>query len=263
MHILVDIRTKGPVDLVRFEYGVAWARLWRVYHPHDMITFLVTNGTLLDGEKVISVSPKQGIFTKRKVSHHQHGPDRILSFSDLDPIDTSIPTISHIFDNADILYPRGERGLIGRKLFERHYQRLLKGSHHLIVPHIEIGIELVEVFGISEKKISVIPYLVPERSHSPFSDLHPYNITLGYWIVEGTPGDEWNPFQLLHAYSRYIHEYMGTKRLIITGDLGGNLRHISECIRGFGIMDYVKIIGILPPSDRAGLYEYASGWIAV
>lgn len=42
-----------------------------------------------------------------------------------------------------------------------------------------------------------------------------------------------------------------------------SLRHIIECIRGLDIMDYVKIVGILPEDTRITLYEYASGWIAL
>ena len=263
MHILVDIRTQGPSTLVRFDYGIAWARLWRDYHPNDTITFLATEGAIIEGELVIHVSKQPSVFSQKKIAHHKHGPDRIISFSDLESIDRSIPTITHIFDSASLLYPRGDMGIIERKLLERQYQHLLRDSHHLIVPHLEIGMELVEIFSIPEKKISVIPYFIPERHHSPFSRLYPYNITLGYWIVEGTAWDEWNPFGLLHAYSHYIHEHLGTKRLIIAGDLGVNLKHITECIRGLSIMDYVKIIGILPAWDRACLYEYASGWIAV
>lgn len=186
MHVLVDIRTHGPVDLVRFEYGIAWARLWRDYHPNDTITFLATEGAIIEGESVIHVSKKSDIFLQKKIAHHKHGPDRIVSFSSLDTIDRSIPTITHIFDSASLLYPREEMGMIGRKLLERKYRNLLKHSHHLIVPHLEMGMELVEMFSIAERKISVIPYFIPERRHSPFTRLYPYNITLGYWITEGT-----------------------------------------------------------------------------
>ena len=154
--------------------------------------------------------------------------------------------MTHIFDNANILYPRNELGYFERKKKENAYKKLLNKSHHIIVPHLETGMELVEMFGISEKKISVIPYFLPKKEFSSFNLLHPYSITPMYWIVEGTGGDEWNPFQLLQAYSHYIHEHNGTKRLVIVGDLGSNLKYISDCIRGLNIMEYVKIIGTLP-----------------
>lgn len=263
MHILVDIRTESPLDLIRLEYGRAWAKLWKEYHPHDILTFLVTEWVHIEEESVIFVKKDRGFFTRRKIAHHEHGPDRIVSFSVFDPIDTHIPTITHVFDSALVLYPRSEMNILERKLLERRFLRTMQHSHDIIVPHIEIGMELVEVFGIPEKKISVIPYFLPERVHHPFAHLHLYGVTAWYWITEWSRGDEWNPFTLLQVYARYIHEFNGTKRLIITGDLGDNMRHISECIRGLGILDYVKIIGILPPADRACLYEYASGWISV
>lgn len=154
--------------------------------------------------------------------------------------------MTHIFDNASLLYPRSELNYFERKKKENAYKKLLRKSHHIVVPHLETGMELVEIFGISEKKISVIPYFLPKKEYSSFTLLHPYSITPMYWIVEGTRGDEWNPFQLLQAYSHYIHEHNGTKRLIIVGDLGSNLKYISDCIRGLNIMEYVKIIGTLP-----------------
>ena len=105
--------------------------------------------------------------------------------------------------------------ILERKLREREQKKLYDQSHHIIVPHLEIGVELVELSSVNESRVSVIPYLIPEREHSPFSHLHAYGITLGYWIVEGTRGDEWNPLGLLEAYAKYIHTMNGTKRLII------------------------------------------------
>ncbi len=262
MHILVDIRTTNPTDLVRQSYGISWVHLWKIYHPHDRITYLASPGNMIDWE-VIYVKENWNILGRRKIARHQNGPDRIISFSRLAPIDPSIPTISHVFDSIDLLYPRWNPGIIGRTLKEQQYKNVLKYSNGIIVPHLEVGMELVEISNVHEQKISVIPYFVPERKHFPFSWLHPLGIIPGYWIVEGTSSDEWNPFWLLRAYSHYIHEFGGTKRLIIAGDLWSSLRHIIECIRGLNIMDYVKIVGILPEDTRSTLYEYASGWIAL
>lgn len=262
MHLLVDIRTSNPADTLTQDYAVAWVELWKVYHPDDTITYLTYPWVSLDGN-IISVPRWWDIFGKKKLAHHKNGPDRIISFSKLKPIDADIPTLTHIFDNADILYPRNELNYFERKKKEVAYKTLLRKSGHIIVPHLEIGMELVEMFWIPEKKISVIPYFIPKKEYSSFTLLHPYGITPMYWIAEGSAGDEWNPFQLLQAYSHYIHEYNGTKRLIIVGDLGENLKHISDCIRGLDIMEYVKIIGTLPKWEKNALYENASGWISL
>lgn len=43
MHILVDARTTGPADLVRLTYAKNWAHQWLTYHPHDTLTFAVSD----------------------------------------------------------------------------------------------------------------------------------------------------------------------------------------------------------------------------
>lgn len=48
MHILVDIRTTNPTDLVRQSYGISWVHLWKIYHPHDRITYLASPGNMID-----------------------------------------------------------------------------------------------------------------------------------------------------------------------------------------------------------------------
>lgn len=135
---------------------------------------------------MIHIRSGWSLFGKKKVAHHKHGPDRILSFSRLSPLDTHIPTLTHIFDSVDTLYPREVVGFFGKRKQDTLQKNLLTSSHGLIVPHLEMGLELVEMFSVDEEKISVIPYFVPDRSHHPFSLLHSYGIMPGYWIVEGS-----------------------------------------------------------------------------
>lgn len=68
-------------------------------------------------------------------------------------------------------------GFLGKKKEEYLYRNLLGKSHHIIVPHLEVGAELVELFNIPEKNISVIPYFIPEKNtEKPFSALQAYGI---------------------------------------------------------------------------------------
>lgn len=48
MHILVDARTNGPADLIRLSYAKSWALLWRTYHPHDTLTFALSEGISIE-----------------------------------------------------------------------------------------------------------------------------------------------------------------------------------------------------------------------
>ena len=100
---------------MRQSYALAWVNLWKTYHPHDSITYLASEGAIIEGD-VIVVRLGWGILGKRKIAHHRNGPDRIISFSNLEPIDTSIPTITHIFDSSALLYPRATPSMIHRVL---------------------------------------------------------------------------------------------------------------------------------------------------
>lgn len=61
MHILVDIRTTEPSEIVRQDYAIAWSELWMTYHPHDTITFLAYEGS--PAPKNTTYIPKKwGIF---------------------------------------------------------------------------------------------------------------------------------------------------------------------------------------------------------
>lgn len=263
MHLLLDIRSSGATDRAHVRYALLWADFWSALHPQDTLTFLCYEGDHVERENVITLSRKWSLFGPKKLANHAHGPDRILQFSSLPPIDPSIPTVTHIFDAADFLYPRETLGYFSRKREENIYKKILSDSEQIIVPHTNIGMELIELFGAKEEKMNVIPYFIPPFYSTKKSVLSQYTITSDYWITEGTPGSEWNPIGLLHAFSKYIHELEGNKKLLILGDMGENLGHITEYIRGLDLMEHVRIMGILPDEDHASLYEHSDGWIYV
>ena len=263
MHLLIDIRSSGATDRAHIRYALLWADYWKQIHPQDTITFLCYEGDHIHRDNVITISRKWSLFGNKNLSNHSHGPDRILQFSSLPPIDPSIPTVSHIFDAADFLYPREALGYFSRKREANTYKKIIADSREIIVPHTNTGMELIELFDANEEKMNVIPFFIPPYESGKKSVLAQYTINPGYWITEGTPGSEWNPIGLLHAFSKYIHELAGTKKLLILGDMGENLGHITEYIRGLDLMEHVRIMGILPEDDHASLYEHMDGWLYV
>ncbi len=40
MHIIIDIRSKSPIDLVMARYASSWVDLWSARHPTDKISYL-------------------------------------------------------------------------------------------------------------------------------------------------------------------------------------------------------------------------------
>lgn len=263
MHLLIDVRTSYPTDIAHIPYAESWALLWKKFHPDDTITWLGYEwDPILEGW--IHIPRKWRLFQKKQLANHEYGPDRIVSFSRCLPIDKKVPTIQHISDIADLLYPRSNLGYIERKRKEYMYKSLLKSVKSIIVPNISTWLEISELFQVSEDKMAVIPYIVKNDTDPNDSTIvHRYNIQSKYFIAEWTPGNEWNPVELLQVFSQYIHDLKWDKKLVICGDMGENLSFISNLIRSLDIIDQVKILWILPKEDHRNLYASATGWIYV
>jgi hypothetical protein len=55
--------------------------------------------------------------------------------------------------------------------------------------------------------MSVIPYIsAPDKDMHEKKSVLPHGLTRGYFLTEGTPGDEWNPTKLIDIFAKYILE---------------------------------------------------------
>ncbi len=263
MHLLIDVRTSSPSDIPHLYYGEMWADIWKTYHPHDRLTFLAHTGDPVDEQyECVFVSRTWWLFGKKKVASHEHGPDRIISFSRLPSIDLSIPTILHVHDLTSHLYGDTTSNILKKKYEEYSYKKLLQRARHIIVAHIDIGRELGELYGIEEARMSVIPYLTPlDRELQKRQTLLPHGISGIYSIAEGTPYEEWNPLGLIRAYTEYLQRKKWVGNLIILWDIGANLGNITLMIRSLDMISSIKIVGIVSRAERDALYAHASSWI--
>lgn len=240
-----------------------WAEFWKAKHPHDIVTFLAYEWDPVESDDCIFLARKSYFFGK-KIAAHRYGPDRIISFSRLPPIDTSIPAIVHIPDIVDRLYPSKKEGIFSWYLERYRMKASLWKIRHIIAPSRITQSQLNEFYDITENNISIIPYLQKGNTDSTgMSTFLPSGITPGYFICECTPWDEWNPLELLRTYSRYIHQNKGTEKLILIWHLWENLGMISTIIRSLDIIDYVKIIWLPTQSEKETLYANADGWIYI
>jgi hypothetical protein len=205
----------------------------------------------------VKVSPRWTLFPK-SIAHHEHGPDRVVSFSRLPPYDTSIPHLIHVSDLSPLIYPSDPLSSLEHKMKIYEYKKLLHNARHIIIPHLDVGTGIGELFSVDEEKMSVIPYLSPtdgELMHH--RTILPHGIYGEYFITESTEGAEWRPLELIETYSHYIHRLGGTEKLIIIGTLGSNLGSIMSLIRTLDLIDAVKIVGSLTREERSLLYSHA------
>lgn len=262
MHLLIDVRTSNPRDALHIRYAEIWAHIWSSHFPHDRLTFLAYEGDPIEREDTILIS-RRWRPGRAKISHHAHGPSRIISFSPLAPLDHHIPTLSHLPDIAPLLYPRENLGWLEKYSREQGYRKLLRRSKHIIVPHHSLKESISDFFDISPSHISVIPLLMETGEKREKIWTLSWRWEREYIIVEGTPGSEWHAVELIKQYSHYIHNLNGKRQLVIIGDMGENLGHLSSLIRSFDLLPWIKLVWTPRERERTLLYDEASLFLAL
>lgn len=262
MHIFVDIRTSKTSSPIYESYGKLWANLWKKYHKEDRITYIIDPSQHID-EPSITLPYEGQLFGKSLTLHGVHEVYRYVSFSLATKYDKKIPTIEHVWDNHQTLYPRKKHEhWLSRKYAEYLEQRRLRSADILIVPNMSVGMEIVEIAWVREDRIEIIPYL-PWEKKEPIQRI-PGHLVFAkpYWIYDGGYHGGANIRGLLQGFAEYQKKYNGTRMLVLNGYTGEILREIMHIIESLNIVDQVKLTGVLSQEDIYILYQNASGWIA-
>ena len=161
MHVIVDIRTTSPQETIPVRAGIAWAELWKKHKVDDTITLLLDDHQeSIEGFTCVHVPDSFFPFFRKPLSQKNTKQIfRCVKFSTLPLYDKTIPTIAHIWTNASHLYPEPGQTSLVRRYYDWIRKHTMKGATTLIVPDIQIGRELVELYDIGEDEIEIIPYL--------------------------------------------------------------------------------------------------------
>ena len=266
MHIFIDIRSWENPDPIMFWYAKQWGKMWKKYHPHDALTYLVSTSEMVNLWDSFFLIPSFRLFS-RKIQLRQKNTGnmifRMVNFSRFPPYDPTIPTISHITDNAPVLYDFYSLPFLKRKQQEWKTQAILKNSHSIIVPDISIWHELVELFGFSEERISVLPFLpftfdAWEDRNVPF-----FLQNRKYFIYDGSYGSETGIIKLLVEWGKYLHNTENQPLLILLWLAWENLSLLTQTLRSFELSESVKYLWHQNEIERDILYKNASWWIYV
>lgn len=260
MHILVDVRTSCPSDIPWLLYGHHWAQLWKKYHPHDQITFLAYVWDEILGFPSVFIKRGWQIFWHKKLAHHGYWPDRSISFSRLPDFDRSVPSIRHIADLSKLIYPEDPLSPMQYRWQERREREMLRHARHIIIPHTDLMAEIHELLHVDERKVSILPYLMPEKKEEHTSVILPHGIVGEYLIAEATNSEEWSPTLLFHIFDQYRRSTGDRRKLIIIGDVSKIMGTLSTLIRSLELTEIVKIVGSLTVTEREHFYRMASGW---
>lgn len=260
MHLIIDIRSSTN-DPMLARYASSWVELWRTRHGEHRISYIHFSHQICpeNGESIIVHQPSWLRRWKRLGNKNTSEIFRCINFSKYLPYDVHIETISHVFDHADILYPRIESSWL-QKLLKIHKKNT---SYKIIVPSLNVWQEAVSISHTKEENIEIIPYVQfnPNTTHQNI--LTQFSIAGSYWIYDWSYGSEANIPGLLSGYKAY-RELGGTHTLILMWQsIDSELKNISEQIQKMNLMGLVRIIGTLDISSIESLYTKASGWIYI
>ena len=264
MHLIVDIRSTSPVDPVMTRYASSWVDLWIERHPTDRVTYIhLDSQDCPDNGRSLVVSPPSWWWGAKKLATPESTEIlRCVNFWQYPPYDPSIETISHIWDHADILYPRWSQTLI-----ERIIQPVAKNRNStkntIIVPSLSIGQEAVEITHTRESSIEIIPYITLTPGKWDRHTLSQLSISESYWLYDGSYGSESGIIHLLSGYRDY-RALWGTHILLLVGKQSSTeTRDIAIQVQSLSLTGSVRIIGALENESIESLYMHARGWIYV
>jgi glycosyltransferase involved in cell wall biosynthesis len=257
MHIIVDIRTAEPQDTSIVRAGRAWADMWGQHKSEDTISYLTYDHQERFSDRCIVVT--QSFWP---ISHGRLRPKtgnevfRCVSFSSLAPYDTSIATTLHISSNAATLYPDEVTGSITRRISEWLRKKSLQSVTTLIVPDIQIGRELVELYDTDEESIEIIPHLPLSVLSTTSAPIQRIDTPVPYFLYDGGYAGESNILTLLAAWERYRRDG-GRYELLLLGPALSHLSLLTHMIRSLDLAGSVRYLGYLDDATLATLYQKA------
>lgn len=262
MHIIVDIRTSTPQDMIPLYSWLAWAQLWKEYKNDDTITFLIHDHQEVIADFSCLVVPRAlfGLFWKKAIRQKSMKQAfRCVSFSEFAPYDTTIPTIKHVWSNAVHLYSDPMQNTIIWRYYDWIRRLSFRKATTIIVPDIQVGQELVELYWVHEEDIEIIPYL-PIKRALPVAPLQPIHIPNPFFIYDWGYGNEANLLTLLAAWDRYMRNWWNYE-LIMIGFAGTHLSSLTQTIRSLDLSKSVRYLGYVDEGARDILYKNAKWWI--
>lgn len=264
MHLIVDIRSATPTDPIIARYASDWVDLWSARHSEHRISYIHFSHQECpdNGSSVVVRSPTWWWRWKRLSTEWNTEIFRCINFSRYSPYDTKIPTLSHVYDHGDVLYPRKERSWV-QNIFRKKTRKSTNSSYKILVPSLSIWQESVSISHTKEENIEIIPYITLEPKTIHTNILTQLSISGKYWLYDGTYGSEANIKWLLLGYKKYRELWWTHIMIFMWQAIENELRHISDMIQELGLTGLVRIIWTLDAISMESVYTSASGWIYI
>jgi alpha-1,3-rhamnosyl/mannosyltransferase len=168
--------------------------------------------------------------------HRVHMPSDVFHVTDYRVVRMDCPVVATLHDALPILYPewcnprlRGLKNWLQRKAAQ-------KADHVIALSHFAVD-ELVQCFGVDERRVSVVPcgvddeWLQPPDPAAVAATLQAHGLAPGYFLFVGTLQPRKNIRRLLQAWLGLPAAVRAERALVIVGAAGWRCEELVREIR--------------------------------
>jgi len=196
-------------------------------------------------------------------AHRVHMPVDVFHVTDYRVVRMDCPVIASLHDALPVKHPewcnptlRGLKNWLQRKAAQ-------KADHVIALSHFAID-ELVECFGIDERRITVVPcgvddeWLDPPPADAVAATLQANGLRSGYFLFVGTLQPRKNVERLLDAYLSLPAAVRAERQLVIVGSAGARSEDVLRRIAA-AVQDGADIVWLNQLTDNAQLRHVYAG----
>jgi alpha-1,3-rhamnosyl/mannosyltransferase len=196
-------------------------------------------------------------------AHRMHMPQDVFHATDYRVVRMDCPVVATLHDALPIKHPewcnprfRSIKNWLQRKAAQ-------KADHVIAVSHYAIE-ELVECFGVDERRISVVPngvdeeWLAPPPAAEVAATLETCGLRPGYFLFVGTLQPRKNVERLLDAYLALPQAVRDERQLVIVGNAGARSEELLRRIAA-ARQDGAGVIWLNRLTDDAQLRHVYAG----
>jgi alpha-1,3-rhamnosyl/mannosyltransferase len=196
-------------------------------------------------------------------AHRVHMPVDVFHVTDYRVVRMDCPVIASLHDALPVKHPewcnpsmRGLKNWLQRKAAQ-------KADHVIALSHYAID-ELVECFGIDERRISVVPcgvddeWLDPPPAAAVAATLQANGLRPGYFLFVGTLQPRKNVERLLDAYLSLPAAVRAERQLVIVGNAGARAEDVLRRIAA-AVQDGANVVWLNNLTDNTQLRHVYAG----
>lgn len=196
-------------------------------------------------------------------AHRVHMPADVFHATDYRVVRMDCPVVASLHDALPIKHPewcnprlRGLKNWLQRKAAQ-------KADHVIALSHHAVD-ELVECFGVDERRITVVPcgvdeaWLRPPEPAAVARTLMQNGLRQGYFLFVGTLQPRKNVERLLDAYLALPAAVRSERQLVIVGNAGARSGQIQRRIEAM-VQDGVQVVWLNQLNDAGALRHVYAG----